>query len=186
MVTFWKCYFPPNFSHFLSFQTNFILQNPPPPTHQQPQKIHHYPHKTHHHTTQKSPKRHHPHHHNNNKKKSEIKERKQIGDKIDLEEEIDRRVADDEIDLEEEMIWPRGGQDRSSSGRLHVAWSRQDDLGDAKLTMRSRRHVWGWGTILPACLVAWSRRLSTLFSSLSLSLSLSLCTFESENGLKWK
>ena len=31
-VTFWKCYFPPNFSHFLShflsFQTNFISQNP--------------------------------------------------------------------------------------------------------------------------------------------------------------
>ena len=38
------------------------------------------------------------------KKKIEIKERKQIGDEIDLEEEIDRRVADDEINPEEEMI----------------------------------------------------------------------------------
>ena len=38
------------------------------------------------------------------KKKIEIKERKQISDEIDLEEEIDRRVADDEINPEEEMI----------------------------------------------------------------------------------
>ena len=34
LVIFWKCYFPTNFSHFLShflnFQTNFISQNPPP------------------------------------------------------------------------------------------------------------------------------------------------------------
>ena len=28
LVTFWKCYFPTNLSHFLSFQTNFISQNP--------------------------------------------------------------------------------------------------------------------------------------------------------------
>ena len=83
--------------------TSAPTENPPPPTHQHPQKIHHYPHKIHHHTTQKPPKRHHPHHHNNNKK-SEIKERKQIGDKIDLEEKIDRQVADDEIDPKEEMI----------------------------------------------------------------------------------
>ena len=73
--------------------TSAPTENPPPPTHQHPQKIHHYPHKTHHH----------PHHHNNNKK-SEIKERKQSGNKIDLKEEIDRRVADDEIDPKEEMI----------------------------------------------------------------------------------
>ena len=99
------------------------------------------------------------------KKKLEIKERKQIGDKIDLEEEIDQRVVDDEIDSEEEMIWPRGGWDRSSGGRLHVA--------------RSWWHVWGWGAISPACLVARSRRLA-------LSLSLSLCVSESENGVKWK
>ena len=83
--------------------TSAPTENPPPPTHQHPKKIHHYPHKIHHHTTQKPPKRHHPHHHNNNKK-SEIKERKQIGDKIDLEEKIDRQVADDEIDPKEEMI----------------------------------------------------------------------------------
>ena len=77
LVIFWKCYFPTNFSHFISFQTNFILENPPPPTHQRLQKIDHYPHKTHHHTTQKPPNHHHPHHHNNNnKKKSKIKERK--------------------------------------------------------------------------------------------------------------
>ena len=77
LVIFWKCYFPTNFSHFISFQTNFILENPPPPTHQHLQKIDHYPHKTHHHTTQKPPNHHHPHHHNNNnKKKSKIKERK--------------------------------------------------------------------------------------------------------------
>ena len=79
------------------------------------------------------------------KKKLEIKERKQIGDKIDLEEEIDQRVVDDEIDSEEEMIWPRGGWDRSSGGRLHVA--------------RSWWHVWGWGAISPACLspkMVWS------------------------------
>ena len=36
--------------------------------------------------------------------KSEIKERKQINDEIDLEEGIDQRVADDEIDPKEEMI----------------------------------------------------------------------------------
>ena len=62
LVTFWKCYFPTNFSHFLSFQKNFISENPPPPppTHQHSQKIHHYPHKIHHHTTQKPPK--HPTH----------------------------------------------------------------------------------------------------------------------------
>ena len=36
--------------------------------------------------------------------KSEIKERKQINDEIDLEEEIDQQVADDEIDPKEEMI----------------------------------------------------------------------------------
>ena len=69
LVTFWKCYFPTNFSHFLSFQTNFILENPPAPAHQHPQKMHRYPHKTYHHTTQKPPKHHHPHHHNNNNKK---------------------------------------------------------------------------------------------------------------------
>ena len=68
VVTFWKCYFPTNFSHFLSFQTNFILENPPPSTHQHSQKIHHYLHNTHHYTTQKPPQHHHPHHHNNNKK----------------------------------------------------------------------------------------------------------------------
>ena len=31
LVTFWKCYFPTNFSHFLiyflNFQTNFITEN---------------------------------------------------------------------------------------------------------------------------------------------------------------
>ena len=27
LVTFWKCYFPINASHFLSFQTNFITEN---------------------------------------------------------------------------------------------------------------------------------------------------------------
>ena len=42
--------------------------------------------------------------HTTTKKKIKIKERKQIGDKIDLEEEIDQRVADDEINPEEEMI----------------------------------------------------------------------------------
>ena len=35
LVIFWKCYFPTNFSHFLSyflsFQKNFISENPPPP-----------------------------------------------------------------------------------------------------------------------------------------------------------
>ena len=40
LVTFWKCYFPPNFSHFLShflsFQTNFISQNPLSPTENPP------------------------------------------------------------------------------------------------------------------------------------------------------
>ena len=56
------------FLHFLSFQTNFISENPP-----YPKKIHHYPHKTHHHTTQKPPKHHHPHHHNNNKKNQRSK-----------------------------------------------------------------------------------------------------------------
>ena len=61
VVTFWKCYFLTNFSPFLSFQTNFILENPPPPTHHHPQKIPHYLHNTHHHTTQKPPKHHHPH-----------------------------------------------------------------------------------------------------------------------------
>ena len=69
LVIFWKCYFPTNFSHFLShflsFQPNFILENPRLSTHQHPQTIYHYPHKTHHHITQKPPKR---HHHNNNKK----------------------------------------------------------------------------------------------------------------------
>ena len=39
-VTFCKCYFPTNFSHFLShfpnFQTNFISQNPPSPTENPP------------------------------------------------------------------------------------------------------------------------------------------------------
>ena len=97
LVTFWKCYFPTNFSHFPSFQTNFILENPPPPTHHHPQKIHHYPHKTHHHITQKPPKHHHPHHHNNNNKKSEIKERK-------IE-----RLREREIDREREngLQWQR-------------------------------------------------------------------------------
>ena len=101
--------------------TSAPTENPPPPTHQHPQKIHHYPHKIHHHTTQKPPKRHHPHHHNNNKK-SEIKERKQIGDKIDLEEKIDRRVADDEIDLEE---------DETGQAAAGFMWR---DLGGAKST----------------------------------------------------
>ena len=92
------------FQPFSQLLNKFYIRKSPPPTHHHPQKIHHYPHKTHHHhTTQKPPKRHHPHHHNNNKK-SEIKERKQIGDKIDLEEKIDRQVADDEIDPKEEMI----------------------------------------------------------------------------------
>ena len=40
LVTFWKCYFSTNFSHFLAhflnFQTNFISENPPPPIHKHP------------------------------------------------------------------------------------------------------------------------------------------------------
>ena len=27
LVAFWKCYFSINFSHFLNFQTNFIIEN---------------------------------------------------------------------------------------------------------------------------------------------------------------
>ena len=138
---------------FTTTHTSAPTENPPPPTHQHPQKIHHYPHKIHQHTTQKLLKRHHPHHHNNNNKKSEIKERKQIGDEIDLKEKIDRWVANDEIDLEEEMIWPKGGRDRSSSGKLLVA--------------RSWRHKVNY-VISPACLVALSWRLSlSLFARLS-------------------
>ena len=118
LVTFWKCYFPINFSHFLSFQTNFISQNPPPPTHQHPQK---------------PPKRHHPHHHNNNnqkkKKKSKIKERKQINDEIDLKEEIDRRVADDEIDPEE---------DETDQAAACFMWHNLDGM----ISTRSRQRVW--------------------------------------------
>ena len=115
LVTFWKCYFPTNFSHFPSFQTNFILENPPPPTHHHPQKIHHYPHKTHHHITQKPPKHHHPHHHNNNNKKSEIKERK-------IE-----RLREREIDREREIglqQWRRSSTvaTRSVLGGDDSAW----------------------------------------------------------------
>ena len=54
--------------------------------------------------------------------KSEIKERKQIGDEIDLEEKIDRRVADDEIDLEE---------DETGQAAVGFMWR---DLGGAKST----------------------------------------------------
>ena len=97
---------------FTTTHTSAPTENPPPPTHQHPQKIHYYPHKT----------RHHPHHHNNNKKKSEIKERKHIGDEIDLEEKIDRRVADDEIDLEEDV---------TGQAAVGFMWR---DLGGAKST----------------------------------------------------
>ena len=102
-----------------------------------PQKIHHHPHTS---THRKSTTIHtkptttqHRNHQNTithtttttTTTKSEIKERKQIDDEIDLEEEIDQWVADDEIDPNEEMIWPRGGRDRSSSDRLHVVRSHQ-------------------------------------------------------------
>ena len=97
LVTFWKCYIPTNFSHFLSFQKNFISENPPTPTHQHPQKIHHYPHKTHHHTTQKPPKHHHPHHHNNNKKIKDQRKRK-------LDTKISRRLGSGQ---REKVRWER-------------------------------------------------------------------------------
>ena len=52
-------------------------------------------------------------------------------------------MADDEIDPEEEMIWPRGGRDRSSGDRLYVALSRLDNLSGAfGVGARSRRRVW--------------------------------------------
>ena len=94
LVTFWKCYFPTIFSHFLSFQTNFIAENPPLPIHWHPQKIHHYLHKTHHHTTQKPPKHHHPHHHNNNKKiRDQRKKDWEIEGKRDISGKRDRSSA---------------------------------------------------------------------------------------------
>ena len=94
LVTFWKCYLPTIFSHFLSFQTNFIAENPPLPIHWHPQKIHHYLHKTHHHTTQKPPKHHHPHYHNNNKKIRDQREKDwEIEGKRDRSRKRDRSKA---------------------------------------------------------------------------------------------
>ena len=124
LVTFWKCYFPINFSHFLNFQTNFISQNPPPPTHQHPQK---------------PPKRHHPHHHNNNnqKKKKKIKDQREKAD-----QRWDRPRGGDRSASGGRWDWPRGGRDRSSGSMLHVAQSRRDDLNTispACLVAQSRR-----------------------------------------------
>ena len=138
LVTLWKCYFPTKFFTFSQLLNKFYItksttthisaphkksttthtlapiENPPLST-QKPTTTQHRNHQntiTHTTTTTTTTK-------------SEIKERKQIDDEIDLEEEIDQRVADDEIDPKEEMIWPRGGRDRSSSDRLHVVWSHQ-------------------------------------------------------------
>ena len=139
MLFFYKFFtfsqFPNKFyiTKFTTTHTSAPTENPPPPTHQHPQKIHYYPHKT----------RHHPHHHNNNKKKIRD-QREKAYRRWDWPRGEDRSASGGWRDR------PRGGRDRSSSGRLHVArsWRREVD-----------------GVISPACLVAWSR-------SLSLSLSL--------------
>ena len=101
----------------------------------------------------------------NNNKKSEIKKRKQIGDEIDPEDEIDRRVADDKINPEEDEAIGHGQQNRLSEGKLHAARTRWRDLADTS----------GVG--------ARSSSVS-LLSLLSLSLSLSVC--EPINDLKVK
>ena len=152
LVIFWKCYFPTNFSHFISFQTNFILENPPPPTHQRLQKIDHYPHKTHHHTTQKPPNHHHPHHHNNNNKKKIKNQREkdwEIEGKRDwspaamtifsVSDEISLRWVKNEIGLG----WWRWERDARLRSRWRWRWSTAcDRLLRSKFNLYSSVHGW--------------------------------------------
>ena len=67
--------------------------------------------------------------------------------------------------------WSEPKEDETGQATAGFMWR---DLGGAKSTTRSHRHIWGWGAISPACLIARSRRLSTLSLSLFLSLSLTL------------
>ena len=193
VVTFWKCYFPTNFSHFLSFQTNFILENPPPSTHQHSQRIHHYLHNTHHHTTQKPPKHHHPHHHNNNKKIRDQRE------KADQRMAATRSKGDD-------MTQRRMGRSRGRWRLNLVQKSKLREGGresDCKLREREREiekesdRSWFMGDETGQAVVGFMQRdlagvsgvgarssSLSLLSLLALSLSLGVC--ESENHLKVK
>ena len=138
LVTFWKCYFPTNFSHFLNhflnFQTNFISQNLPPPTHQHPQKIHHYPHKTHHHTTQKPPKHHPPHHHNYNDKIRDQREKD-----WEIEGKRDRsRKRDQSSTLATRLVLGGDNENKMQGSDL--------DGGDSEEEKRKKRKL-GWRMI---------------------------------------
>ena len=126
--------------------TSAPTENPLPPTHQHPQKIHYYPHKKplpHNTETTKTPPPTPP-----QQQQQKIRDQREKADRRwDWPRGEDRSASGGWRDR------PRGGRDRSSSGKLHVArsWRREAD-----------------GVISPACLVAWSRSLSlSLFASLS-------------------
>ena len=172
LVTFWKCYFPTNFSHFLSFQTNFILENPPAPAHQHPQKIHRYPHKTYHHTTQKPPK----HHHNNNNKKIRDQREKdwEIEGKRDRSGKRDRFSAvatrsvlggDDDNKMQGSDL--NGGDVEEEEKKKEEAWP-ACDLGDGVAWSGLARAWLKW---------AWRWVLDHVRSVLMLELSLFRCGF---------
>ena len=188
LAIFWKCYFPTKFSHFLSFQTNFISENPPAPTHQHLQKIHHHPHTTTIHTKPTTTQ--HKNHQNtttHTTTTTTTKIRDQREKDWEIEGKRDRsRKRDQSLAAATRSILG-GLRTRSVLGGDDENEMQGDRRGGSWVFMDRwwGRVGWDEGSVMGVCAGAWLGEPSVL-SLLDLSLSLSLFVSESWNSFECK